>query len=509
MKNSEFLIKDAAGGEEDAQMQLYDYCLPPLTSATYTIETEQQVVWNKKSLNESYNKKQQFLVDGPRFTLDPSTVYSIFPPSNKQGHYENNLPHVVLNKRTLPWERTIDDKQQTDPPTPWLAVLLFTEEEVSKVQNSTVKQLLTPDDSTILPPDVKDVTAEQQALQCLTIDIPTDTFSSVVPARDELQYLAHCREVDMAHKELRADVEEGWFSVVVGNRFPVADKDKNTQYIACLVSLEGFSQYLYGGTAIPDTYKKVRMAVLATWGFTVLPAKGETFGNLAQNLDNCSLHLQNKPTQTSSEEEKLVAAAFHDGYVALNYDTRDGEHTAAWYRGPCTPVQLNNANLSPFFSAEAGMIYDKTTGLFDVSYAVAWQIGRLLALSDADFAVGLMKWRKEQKVGQNLQLEQQKAYNRLKGAFKTDANLLGGAAPDKKAIAYMIRDFLTKSFAPKVIPQSGGNEPLIKRADPTGTLNRAAGLPGLLSQQQVIELLKQGPNLANNMKEVLKANSKD
>ncbi|GGX14239.1 hypothetical protein [Aquimarina muelleri] len=504
MKNSEFLIKSTVDGKEDPQMQLYDYCLPPLTSATYTIETEQQVVWNKKSLNETYNKQQQFLVDGPRFTLDPSMVYSIFPPANKQGHYENNLPHIVLTKRTLPWERTIDDKQQTGPPTPWLAVLLFTEEEVSKAQNSTVAKLLTPDDDSILPPDVKDVTDEQKALQCLIVDVSTDTFNDIVPAKDELRYLAHCREVDMANKELRGDIEDGWFSVVVGNRFPVTDKNENTSYIACLVSLEGFSEYLHGGTAIPDTYKKVRMAVLATWSFTVLPAKGETFGNLAQNLDNCSLRLQNKPEQTESEEEKLVAAAFHDGYVALNYDTRGGEHTAAWYRGPCIPVKLNNANLEPFFSAETGMIYDKTTGLFDVSYAVAWQIGRLLALSDSDFAVGLMKWRKEQKVGQNLQLEQQKAYNRLKGAFETNINLLGNKAPNKKAISYMIRDFLTTSFVQKVCPQDNIKQPLVKKADPTGTENRIAGLPGLLNQQQVVELLKHGSNIAHKMKEILK-----
>jgi hypothetical protein len=31
--------------------------------------------------------------------------------------------------------------------------------------------------------------------------------------------------------------------------------------------------------------------------------------------------------------------------------------------------------------------------MFDVSHAVAWQIGRLLALSDAKFAAELMRWR--------------------------------------------------------------------------------------------------------------------
>jgi hypothetical protein len=334
-------------------------------------------------------------------------------------------------------------------------------------------------------------------VQCLYADIPRTIFGDVVPARAELPDLAHCREVDMADKELRADIEAGWFSVVVANRFPTPGTVNN----AFLVSLEGFSEYLYGGKPIPAQYDFVRMAVLAAWSFTALPVQGETFEGLVQNINVCSLHLQNKPAQVVTDAEKLVADAFHDGYVAMTYHTRDGEKTATWYRGPLTPVKLDFVKLDPFFSAESGMIYDAKTGLFDLSYAVAWQIGRLLALSDSEFAVGLMKWRKEQKVAQHIKLERGNTLNRMQALFPQ-------AAPqfehdDKKTIASLIHTFLSMDFAHLVRPQSLTEQPLVSVADHTGTGGRTGQMPGLLSKQEVADLLRQGPFIMESLKQLI------
>jgi len=503
MRNSEFILKTAADDpQEQEQMRLYDFCAPPLSSGTYTIETKQKLVWVDKGLNQEFDKVQQFRVEGPRFTLDPSTVYSIFPPANKQGHYELYVPNIVLSRRTLPWERTIDDKPPVDPPEPWVALMIFTEEEVAKVRNGTVAEVISPADAKIMGPQGLTVSDEEKAVQCLIVDVPKTTFGTVVPARAELRDLAHCREVDMANKELRADVADGWFSVVVANRFPTAGKIN----YACLVSLEGFAPYLYGGTAIPAQYDTVRMAVLASWTFTALPQQGETFKDLVQHINTCSLHLPNKPAQISTEAEQLVAAAFHDGYVAMNYQTRQGERTAAWYRGPLTPVQLNAVKLEPFFSAEAGMIYDGKTGLFDMSYAVAWQIGRLLALSDSEFAVGLMKWRKEQKAAQNLKLEQHNTLNRMQGLF-ADASPHLLEAGDKLVISDLIHQFLSMDFAARVSPGQAGAEPLIRTGDPAGTRGKTDGMPGLLSETQVADLLRYGPMMKDRLQQLIMASA--
>jgi len=496
MKNSEFIL-NASLDDSKVQMQLYDYCSPPLPSGTFTIETHQQVVWPERKVDQPYDKVQQFSVEGPRFTLDPNYVYSIFPPANKLGQFDVYVPDIVLTKRTLPWERTIDGKSPLTPPEPWVALLIFTKEEVEKVQNGTVGGVVTPTDAKIMGPQGLNTTEAERAVQCLYADIPRDTFSAVVPARAELPYLAHCREVDMADKELRADIQDGWFSVVVANRFPTPGTVNN----AFLVSLEGFSDYLYGNKPIPAQYDAVRMAVLATWSFTALPQQGETFEGLVQNINVCSLHLQNKPAKVVTDAEKLVANAFHDGYVAMTYHTRDGEKTAAWYRGALTPVKLDFVTLEPFFSAESGMIYDAKTGLFDLSYAVAWQIGRLLALSDSEFAVGLMKWRKEQKMAQNMKMEQGHTLNRMQGLFADAPKQLG--AGDKNIIANLIHTFLSMDFAHLVRPQNLEAEPLISIADHTGTKERAGQLPGLLSKQEVADLLRQGPLMMERLKQII------
>lgn len=512
MKNSEFALAKNLQGSQDLQMQLFDYCAPPLVAGNYTISSTQEVIWSKKNVNQRYDSTQQVLVDGPRFTLDPSMVYSIFPPANMQGQYETILPHIVLTKRTLPWERTMDQKPPTNPPEPWMALMLFTEGEIEELLNITVGTLITPEDPTIMGPQgLVGVTPVEMALPCMGVDIPyKDVFKLIIPSRAELPYLAHCREVDMAGKELRSDIEEGWFSVMVANRLP----QPGAKNYACLVSLEGFSDYLFGGRDIPTNYQKVRMAVLAAWSFSALPARGETFKDLVQGLDTCSLHLRNQPADPQSDAGKLVAAAFHDGYTTLNYHTRDGEQTAAWYRGPLLPVTLDLAKWQPLFSAESGMIYDQATGLFDLSYAVAWQIGRLLALSDAEFAVGLMNWRKEQKVAQNLRLEQDNALLRFGDLFSTLAQTDGADGTNDKdetndtdnkyRIRNLIDTFLSASFPALIAPKNGSlSEPLIRTSDPTGVRGHADAFPGLLSRSQVTELLQQGPRMLDKMKELL------
>ncbi len=498
MKNSEFIL-DAPADDNKIQMRLFDYCAPPLLSGTYTIETSQQFVWTEKKVDEKYDKAQQFWVDGPRFTLDPSNVYSIFPPANKQGKFKSYLPNIVLTKRTLPWERTIDGQPPTKPPAPWVALLVFTEGEIEKIRNGTVADVVNPTDTKIMGPVGLKVTDAEKATQCLMVDIPKATFSAVVPAKAELPYLVHCREVDMANKELRADITEGWFSVVMANRFPTAGKIN----YACLVSLEGFGSYLYGGSPIPAQYETVRMAILASWSFTAEEEQGETFKDLVQNINTCSLHLPNKPKNTITEAEQLVANAFHDGYTAMTYKTRQGEQTAAWYRGAFTPVKRDKVKMDPFFSSESGMIYDAKTGLFDVSYAVAWQIGRLLALSDSEFAVGLMKWRKAQKVAENLKVEQHHALNRMQGLFATtDAQL---EFTDKKIIANLIHTFLSTDFAGQVSPAGRMEKPLIRMGDPTGTRAKTGEMPGLLSQEEVAELLQHGPFMKDRLKQLIMA----
>lgn len=500
MKNSEFTRKLKKTGVNDVQqeMQFYDYCAPALVSGRYTIKTNQQVTWTKTNVNESYEKSQDFEVEGPRFAIDGAVVYSVFPPPAATGYFEAVLPSMVFTRKTLPWERTINDQLPATPPVSWLALLVFTAEEVpAGVINTTFGNVVEPGPGIFGPQQLRDVTDQQKQSVCMAVDIPTALYNKIVPSVEDLKLLSHCREVDMAYKEIRADVDEGWFSVVIANRFPEPGK-RNT---VCLVSLEGFGANLYGSPVPDATYNSVRLAVLASWSFTGETARDENFSTLMQNLNACSLRLPNKPAQEITEAEKLVAEAFHDGYVAMNYLTRFGEETAAWYRGPLTPVQLYEVPQVSAFSAEAAMVYDPETGLFDLSYAAAWQIGRLLALSDKEFAVALMNWRKQMRTELLAAAVRQRAAKRFDGILKTK-KLTG--FEDRKFITRQLEAFLTGPFAQLIAPEAGSRKrPLISTGDYTGVTRRPDLFPGVLQKNELIALLEKGPDLKNALRKLL------
>jgi hypothetical protein len=82
------------------------------------------------------------------------------------------------------------------------------------------------------------------------------------------------------------------------------------------------------------------------------------------------------------------------GYTALNHATRLGEKTVSWYRGPLIPVPPEQ--LSDHFcpTADAALAYVPEDGMFDVTYAAAFQLGRLLGLQSGHFAQSLLRFRR-------------------------------------------------------------------------------------------------------------------
>ena len=81
------------------------------------------------------------------------------------------------------------------------------------------------------------------------------------------------------------------------------------------------------------------------------------------------------------------------GYAAFDHHTRQGARTVSWYRGPLLPYENPRLARVPFSSADSLVRYDPESGMIDVSFAAAWQLGRLLALGDQAFASLLYDWK--------------------------------------------------------------------------------------------------------------------
>ena len=398
-------------GEElqQGQIEFYEAILPPLVAGLYQLVTQQVVTL--KTEDKTYGLTTPFQVDGPRFRLQPDNVQQVYPPANLTGSYEESLPHVVFRLPTLPWSRTIDGSAPGGDTvsTPWLALLNFYPEDLLVndvpvvVQQMTLNDLLSPADANVLPPqiDKAQFSAEELAQPLLAIDVPSAVFNGITPAIGDLPFLAHARQVNTDGKEILGIVADGYFSVIIGNRLP----KPGAQNTAMVVSLEGQQTRIRGNTP-PPAGTFVRVAVLATWNYTSGDARGDFLEILRGIPSLGGVDLLQMPHDAFTDPLTPAAAiaqeALETGYVPLVNNTRSGEETTSWYRSPGVPEATSLDPNGPYAISDMAIRYDPGpmddtgtpgSGLFNATYAAAWQIGRLLGLSDAAFARRLFQWR--------------------------------------------------------------------------------------------------------------------
>jgi hypothetical protein len=113
-------------------------------------------------------------------------------------------------------------------------------------------------------------------------------------------------------------------------------------------------------------------------------------------LPDAWLHLPYEEYKDDSLAVKnIVNGAYARGYAVFNHVMRQGEKTVSWYRGPLVPLNYDKPVQfqEPVANADELLRYDPDTGLFDVTYAAAWQLGRLLALQNRGFALALNRAR--------------------------------------------------------------------------------------------------------------------
>jgi hypothetical protein len=397
-------------------VQMFDGYFPALPANSYQIVVKHSVQGQPSV--PAYSVTQDFIVQAPEFFIDTTIVQNCQPPDGNTDVYGQRLPFVVLSDPALPWERSlVPDGGPPDPahPTPWMALVIFAEGEISllpgtnnPVWTNTVGDLLASDANTLKPQlPASRVSADVLAAQCQTIKITGATFNAVMPSKADLPYLAHCQGVSTL------DEGEVLQSVLLCNRFPTANRSVSPaapmRYYAHLVSLEGFADYL-GSNAQPIPSKPgsqelmdVQLASLYHWSFVSLPLAGMSFEQLVTGL------IQSEQDSNGGALAlpvpvglpAVVQQRLQQGYAPLTFAAGSGEQSFAWYRGPLTPtvaqpiMAVGNppVPLAQASCADELMIYLAEQGLFDLSLAAAWNIGRNLALADASFAQNVNKYR--------------------------------------------------------------------------------------------------------------------
>lgn len=485
-----------------ADTRFYDAVLPALTSGSYLLSVDQGIAGEE--IQAAYRHEQPVRVTGPHFGLAPGDVRAMHPPAGSTADYTRTLPSVVLGNPALPWIVAPGPVGADRQRPAWMALLLLTPDEIAVPEQLGAASLTgthaVPLADFLAPPEgvVGPVfTAVQRAgfrqenppdFTVPVVDVDCDAFRAVAPRADELALLAHARLVDPADQETDESTVDT-VAVVVGNRLARGSSDG--LYIAHLVSVEGFTGYLTPGTV--PAGRTVRLISLASWTFTSVPG-GRDFPAVMRGLDSGLLRLPGGFTEPRGEGEQLVSQALSLGYAAAEHRTRLGERTVAWYRGPCLPVRMKRNPQPPYGSADGALIYDPRTGIFDVSFAVAWQTGRLSALADREIVVALLRWLRAYQRAGHLALERSALRRSLGLPTTAESDPAGSSpalspssAPGPASARSQARAALAAVLAR--LPRGGADPGVLgPPIDPSGLLAHLARLPGVVPPDELDRL---------------------
>jgi hypothetical protein len=395
-------------------MRLFDVFAPALLDGDYHLNVRTAIGRRDLPLDDHVPPPYRFTLAGPRFQLSATGVAAVHPPRNAQSSAFNDLlPHIALSRRTLPWERAVDDpahriaepasdpddpepRPLNDPSTPWfqsapwLALLLFIDDPAL----SEVTLLSQVPLSTVVDADTLARLAGPQGSVATLGTEPVDAVEAdgallrqIVPSKDELRLLCHVRQVNVDDRELGAGSSDGWFSVVMANRLPTP----GYRHRVCLVSVEQRADLILPdpprpGDGVPALPARVRIVLLYSWTFTVpaldVPGLG-SFRELTEHLTSALFAGDG------------TANAIQTGHIPLPLHDRVGSEQTTLYRGPLTPHAVPRDGLGPYHSADQARRVVADTGAEDISYAAAFEVGRLMAAADGRLAQELMRWRRE------------------------------------------------------------------------------------------------------------------
>jgi hypothetical protein len=403
---------------------LYDDVQPPLSAGSYRAVATTTVTVG--GADQQLRAERHLEVEAPRFFLPPSEIAAVYPPRNGHGGFHETLPHIVLRRRTLPWERALDASGRIPAPSrppgeqaprgasPWMALLLLDEGEGQVLERQPLEE--------VVPPDVFARLGSPAGVRCDALEIDRLLLRALLPSLDEIKLLAHARQVETDGRAL--DAGDGWFAVVMANRLPRV----GARHRVCLVSLEERSDLVVAnppavagtGTfddlvadanvlqAAPEPRRGIRavdvrpaildglqvfippppataarLVLLTSWTFEGGDA---TFAELMSRLDVGLFGL----VPPGAGQPALADT----GHLPIALEDRSGVPQTVWYRSPLGPHELARDTVGPYHAADQARRVSPETGAEDITYAAAFEVGRLLCAADGRAAAELLRWRR-------------------------------------------------------------------------------------------------------------------
>ncbi len=427
------------------QIEFLQFHLPALKSGEYEVVVEQVVSSASGRIPAATftTNTNKFSILGERFSIDPGQIHSVFPPAGSLGDHAGSLPHIILERSTLPWEResiplTSREAQRLQSvkrksrqqaaltqaeedlvqkkASPWLALLLFYDDEkptpkvlgINELNTKSISdkdatvplcpKIVQSGDNTTYPEPFLILEPGQEDTDRVTvIDVRLGLLKGILPNKEDLKYIAHCRQSKSAPG---TSSTEGEISVLVGNRLPKAG-GLSTVHLVSIEKLYNNQGFVYESDA--DT-KHVRLVSLKSWSFACIDQK-QSFTNLLKHLNGYASEPGDQEIFSGAGGESYtlrlpesadpgVEKYYAMGYTPLAHQLRNGEKTVSWYHGPLVSGEPKVALELPAKAPDHLLIYNSTIGMLDAGYAAAWELGRLLALQSKKFSIALFNWKR-------------------------------------------------------------------------------------------------------------------
>lgn len=377
---------------------MYVAALPGLPVGDWELKVTQTVGRGADDVLEKGGLEQTFHlhVGALPTRLCARDIHAVYPHDGATAVETGRIPHIVLRDRVLPWLGGEAGK-------PWLALLLLqvpptgdaltivdagNKSSGSIVLGQTLGDLVGGVDDA-----AKAAAANLFARSKGSINLgePASWLEVSPGVRDRYlpsdpKLLAHVRRVNPGSGEFRDD-EDGFVSICIANRI-VTGTGKN--WMACLVSLrsEGEPGEKAGFVVPRSSPAVVRIPILHHWTFRSSDEKGD-FESLVKGLRG-----------------GLIGRGVADpvGRVELAGASREGKPARFIYHPPLTPIRYDRPDdlgvrpwKEPLVQSEAALhltVDASGRGLIgEVTWAAAFELGRLLALSDQEFLRLLIEHR--------------------------------------------------------------------------------------------------------------------
>ena len=393
-------------------LKVHSYSRPGLEHGSkYTITAKQDISYvdsqGQETTEASLSTTKDIRVQGSRSSLDPALIHSVYPPP---GHtdYWNVLPHVLYSNRQVPWMMDFESGKNQ----PWLALLVFTHDELTLWPDDLKKLKSLTQDGTATPITQNATLAVPMTYEALkkcarfddsssnvnpsagaqAIFVNKSTFAAIFSKDRRFDVMSHVRTMDSKGMAGLVD-NSGSYAVSVSPRPGPRFIYSPTAVYAHLITLPS--------TASVNTDLSVcGLVSLYSWSYTCLPSTSFAMKAVMQTLEKSIQPLRVPDSRLDASQEANVSwikSRMRAGYNMVRYRPSSGETTMAVQRGPLIPTNpysvgdpaIRDMPKSNFGSDLA--ILDREVGILDITFQLAWELGRSLAMADRTFSSAVMR----------------------------------------------------------------------------------------------------------------------